>query len=128
MLSLCGDMLSPFAHLFFLFYGMVIIDYEYYICYFQKCCYNTVSPDGPLLVDVAGSGYLYLYNPLVDPALSYSADTVPYTWCCVNAGLCDVFFNQRNSDNCLTYKPPESGMNKLEVENILYPDIHVPTH
>lgn len=85
----------------------------------RKCCYSTSSPEGPLLTGVSGAGYVYLYNPLLYPSLSLSHDVTPYTWCCVKAGLCDLFFNQRPSDNCLSYKPPESG--------ISYGDPHIDT-
>ncbi|XP_061188739.1 uncharacterized protein LOC133196904 [Saccostrea echinata] len=85
----------------------------------RKCCYSSSSAEGPLLTGVAGSGYVYLYNPLLYPSLSQSYDTVPYNWCCVEAGLCDVFFAQRTSDNCLNYKSPESGVS--------YGDPHINT-
>jgi hypothetical protein len=71
----------------------------------QGCCYSTVdSTNGALITTGKNRGSMLSYSPLLYPDESQAYDFSLRSECC-EAGLCDVYFARRLSDNCSQYQP-----------------------
>lgn len=76
------------------------------MCPLQICCYNNggdlIRNKGP------NAGSIVYYNPIHQESLYFTYDAQPKADCCVGSDLCDLYYEMRVLDTCVSYVAPSS--------------------